>query len=227
LLTVLDTIGALIFTKDRRGIYTYANQRFAEVVGLAPPDVPGRRTAELFDPDTARELDETDRQVLASGQTVEQREYRVTRGGAEQRCFLTVKTPVFDPQGGIVGLTGVSMDITESEHNEAQLTASRQMLDAALSACDAHIYMKGRTGATCLSVPRWRRCSNARWPRSSAGPTPNCSPRWMPGASVGWTTRSTAAANDMPAKSCFPMRKGAFVITGRSSSCSAWAIRRA
>jgi len=143
LLTVLDTIGALIFTKDRRGIYTYANQRFAEVVGLAPPDVPGRRTAELFDPDTARELDETDSQVLASGQTVEQREYRVTRGGAEQRCFLTVKTPVFDPQGGIVGLTGVSMDITESEHNEAQLTASRQMLDAALSACDAHIYMKG------------------------------------------------------------------------------------
>jgi len=67
LLTVLDTIGALIFTKDRRGIYTYANQRFAEVVGLAPPDVPGRRTAELFDPDTARELDETDRQVLATG----------------------------------------------------------------------------------------------------------------------------------------------------------------
>ena len=143
LLTVLDTIGALIFTKDRRGIYTYANQRFAEVVGLAPPDVPGRRTVELFDPDTARELDETDSLVLASGQTVEQREYRVTRGGAEQRCFLTVKTPVFDPQGGIVGLTGVSMDITESEHNEAQLTASRQMLDAALSACDAHIYMKG------------------------------------------------------------------------------------
>ena len=84
LLTVLDTIGALIFTKDRRGIYTYANQRFAEVVGLAPPDVPGRRTAELFDPDTARELDETDSQVLASGQTVEQREYRVTRGGAHR-----------------------------------------------------------------------------------------------------------------------------------------------
>ena len=65
LLTVLDTIGALIFTKDRRGIYTYANQRFAEVVGLAPPDVPGKRTAELFDPDTARELDETDRLARA------------------------------------------------------------------------------------------------------------------------------------------------------------------
>lgn len=143
LLTVLDTIGALIFTKDRRGIYTYVNQRFGEVVGVASEYIRGKRTAELFDQDTARGLEEADRKVLETGQTVEQREFRVTRHGQEQRCFLTVKTPVLDPQGCVVGLAGVSIDITESERTARLLQDSRQMLDAAISACDGHIYIKG------------------------------------------------------------------------------------
>ncbi|WP_341647454.1 PAS domain-containing protein [Thauera humireducens] len=143
LLAVLDAIGALIFAKDCHGHYTYANQRFLEAVGLASPDIRGKSAEDLFDEDTARKVDETDRKVLETGQTIEHREFRISKSGGAQRCFLTVKTPAYDQKGRVVGMTGVAIDITDSERTETQLRESRQMLDAAISAFDGHLYMKG------------------------------------------------------------------------------------
>jgi PAS domain-containing protein len=63
----LDNAGALIFSKDSHCRYTYANQRFCELVGASLEEVVGHTADEFFDADTATLLHEHDAEVLAPG----------------------------------------------------------------------------------------------------------------------------------------------------------------
>lgn len=100
--TITDSLGASIFTKDLNGCYTFVNRAFCEMVGASWEHVVGRPLDDLFDPTTAIQLRADDLRVLATGQTVEQKEYRVAKAGGEQHAYLTVKRPIYGPQGGRV-----------------------------------------------------------------------------------------------------------------------------
>lgn len=140
----LDSAGALIFSKDSHCRYTYANQRFCELVGASLEEVVGHTADEFFDADTATLLHEHDAKVLVAGQSMQQRETRFFRNSGARHRYLTVKTPIIGPQGDIVGLAGVSIDITDSEHFEQVLNEKQQLLDAILDNVDGYVYMKSR-----------------------------------------------------------------------------------
>ena len=140
----LYNVGALIFSKDSHYHYTYANQRFCELVGASLENVVGHTADEFFDAATATLLHEHDAKVLATGQSTQQRETRFFKKSDARHRYLTVKTPIVGPQGDIVGLSGVSIDITESEHFEQVLKENQQFLDAILDNVDGYIYMKNR-----------------------------------------------------------------------------------
>ena len=140
---VLDGLGALIFTKDRHGIYTYANQRFCETLGTSLEAIIGRSSADFFDADTAGRLQSDDRQVLETGCRISRRELRLSKDNHEQRCYLAVKAPVFDADGHISGLSGVLIDITEHARTEQQLRESQQLLMMVLDNVDGFVFMKG------------------------------------------------------------------------------------
>ncbi|MCK6387408.1 MAG: diguanylate cyclase [Zoogloea sp.] len=140
----LDHAGALIFSKDSHCRYTYANQRFCELVGATLENVVGHMADEFFDTATATLLHEHDAKILASGQSMQQRETRFFKNSGARHRFLTVKSPIIGPQGEIVGLSGVSIDITESERFEQALKENQQLLDAILNNVDGYIYMKNR-----------------------------------------------------------------------------------
>ena len=140
----LDNAGALIFSKDRQGCYTYANQRFCERVGAPLEQVIGRMAGDFFDAEISCALEADDDKVLTTGRSLQQRETRIFKNQGARHCFLTVKTPIIGPEGGISGLSGVAIDITESEHLEEALRKSQQLFDAILDNVDGYIYMKDR-----------------------------------------------------------------------------------
>lgn len=140
----LDNAGALIFSKDSHCRYTYANQRFCELVGASLENVVGHLATEFFDPDTATLLHANDDIILTTGQSLQQREVRYFKNSGARHLFLTVKTPIVGPQGDIIGLSGVSIDITESEHFEQALKENQQLLDAIVNNVDGYIYLKNR-----------------------------------------------------------------------------------
>ncbi|WP_374486821.1 diguanylate cyclase domain-containing protein [Zoogloea sp.] len=140
---VLDGLGALIFTKDRRGVYTYANQRFCETLGTSLEAIIGCSSADFFDADTAQRLHDDDQSVLETGRRISRRELRLNKNNSEQRCYLAVKAPVFDADGHISGLSGVLIDVTEHARTEQQLRESRQMLMTVLDNVDGFVFMKG------------------------------------------------------------------------------------
>ncbi|NIQ08450.1 MAG: PAS domain-containing protein, partial [Gammaproteobacteria bacterium] len=65
-----NTISDYIVLKDLQGRYRYVNPAFAEAVGRNPEDLIGLDSEAVFGYDTARRLENSDQQVLASGETV-------------------------------------------------------------------------------------------------------------------------------------------------------------
>jgi len=87
------------------------NQARANIFGLKATDFIGKTDEELFGEEHARSIKEVDRQVLA-GQVLERFPKKVING--QKRYFHSIKTPVKDEHGEIVGLCGISREITET-----------------------------------------------------------------------------------------------------------------
>jgi PAS domain S-box-containing protein len=116
---VIDATPDAVFVKDLEGRYLLVNDAAARFLGLAPEDILGRNDFELYPLETARRFVEADRQVLATGtaQTFE----GVATGGQHVATYLVTKGVCRDRTGRIVGLFGISHDITERKRAEEAL----------------------------------------------------------------------------------------------------------
>ncbi|MES3008427.1 MAG: sensor domain-containing diguanylate cyclase [Pseudomonadota bacterium] len=152
--TLLDNVGAYIFTKDLQGRYTYVNQLCADLWHTTPAQCLGLSDAHFFDADTARMLREIDLNVINSGLTQEQEETTVVKVTGETRIYLAVKAPIRDEQDNIIGLCGVSTDITARKQLEQALAQKSNLLNIVLDNIEANIYMKDREGRYLYVNPR-------------------------------------------------------------------------
>jgi PAS domain S-box-containing protein len=118
-----------VYVKDLSGRYLMINPAGARRFGRPAEEVIGRHDTQMYSPDIARMIVEGDRRVVASGRTQTYEELGTAAG--ETRTYLSTKGPYRDPQGNIIGLIGISRDITERKLIEEELAAAR---DAALEA---------------------------------------------------------------------------------------------
>ncbi len=109
--SVINSANALIFVKDLAGKYLLVNQLMAEVFDCNPQDFLGKDDTQLYPLEIAQNIQALDRKLLQDGvpQTFEQR----VPIRDEVRAFLTSKTPYYDADNKIIGLIGISRDITE------------------------------------------------------------------------------------------------------------------
>lgn len=142
----LDTLGVYIYTKDLAGRYAYANRLVCELFGVPLAAVQGREDGDFFDFSQSVAIWENDQRVLEAGETLEREERNVIKATGELRSYWSVKAPLRDDLGQIVGLCGLSLDITDRRANEQKLAEYRQLIDIVLDNVDAHIYLKDREG---------------------------------------------------------------------------------
>lgn len=127
-----------IFVKDLEGKYLLFNEAAAQFVGVPIEDVLGKDDTALFDPESARHIMARDRRIMLSG-VAETEEEELTSSGVT-RTYLAMKAPYFDDQGNVIGLVGISRDITEGKQAQRILHQRelfvRGVLDS-MSACIA------------------------------------------------------------------------------------------
>ena len=133
--TVLDQTGTYIFTKDTAGRYTYVNQMTKDLFGASFEDIVGRDDSHFFDLALANELRINDRLVIDLGETIEREESNIIKATGEMRIYWTVKKPLRNDQGQIIGLCGISTDITQ-----------RKMMENALHKSEAHLRLSQTGG---------------------------------------------------------------------------------
>ena len=115
-----------VFVKDLQGRYLMMNPAGAGFLGRTVEEIVGKDDAELFDPETGREIMQRDRSVLQSGETQTFEELGTAAGVS--RTYLANKGPLRDASGKVVGLLGICRDITGRKRAEEELRQSQQML---------------------------------------------------------------------------------------------------
>jgi len=123
---VLDNVGAYVFTKDTAGRYTYANGKVCELFGQPLERIIGADDGEFFDMEKSLDLRRHDRRVLETGETIESEERNFLADTGDLKVYKSVKIPLRDQHDRIIGILGVSTDITElNELREELLRQSR------------------------------------------------------------------------------------------------------
>ena len=110
---ILDQVGAYIFTKDLEGRYTYANKMVTDLFGQPLSEVIGSSDERFFDILASDSLRKNDLRVLHLGERIESEEINVIESTGETRIYWSVKLPLFNEKKEIVGLCGISTDVTE------------------------------------------------------------------------------------------------------------------
>lgn len=127
--TVNDNTNELIFMKDTSGRLTYANAATLRLIGRASVD---RQTPErelIRVPVEHAVISANDRLVMQTGQVVEAEEVYTGADGV-QRTYLSTKSPLRDRNGQIIGVIGVSRDISER-------LVARERLQTALKSAES------------------------------------------------------------------------------------------
>lgn len=139
---VLDEVGAYVYTKDLAGRYTYANRYVLDLFGCSLAEAIGKDDSHFFDLDSSDQLRQNDRQVMEHGLTIEREELNYVKPSGEQRIYWTVKKPVRNAAGIIIGMCGISTDITERKRLESELAKQRLLLETVLNNVDAFVYIR-------------------------------------------------------------------------------------
>ena len=152
---IFDASPDVIYAKDRAGRMLFANPAALALIGKPLAQVLGRTDAEFLDDQAAATaVMDNDRRIMTTGAACEIEE-RVPLPDGTERIWLSLKTPHCDADGNVVGLLGISRDITESrqlerlrEEAQAKLLASEQRLRLAIDSVGAGAYdWDLRTGA--------------------------------------------------------------------------------
>ncbi|MEB3354284.1 MAG: PAS domain-containing protein [Cyanobacteriota bacterium] len=111
--SILNAIDAAAYAKDLDGRYTYANATVQRIFGADLAGIIGKDDSHFFDLEQSNALRENDAEVMAQGVSVAREERDIIKESGEERVYFTIKSPLRDASGTIVGLCGLSIDITD------------------------------------------------------------------------------------------------------------------
>jgi len=122
---LMDRVPALIFYKDTKNNYIRVNEYVANAHGMRKEDLEGKSCFEIYPKNLAQKYWEDDLEVIKSGisklNIIEQWE---TKEGL--KWFLTSKRPYVKNNEKIIGIIGISTDITDRIIAEQKLRESEQ-----------------------------------------------------------------------------------------------------
>ncbi|KAB7529704.1 PAS domain S-box protein [Flagellimonas olearia] len=119
--TLIDNIPLNIFVKDLDSKKILVNKAECEYLGKKPEEMIGKSDFDLYDPEVAKTSRDEDLQVIRTLKPILGKETISIKKDGEYTNFLTSKIPLFDGEGKINGLIGISMDITALKKKEDQL----------------------------------------------------------------------------------------------------------
>lgn len=150
--SLLQAIPDVVYIKDTTGRNMAVNAAFEELAGRPAAEIVGRTDEDLLPADLAAKCRESDSKVLDSRGSIRFEEASAGPGGTP-RFFETVKSPIYGQTGEILGLVGVSRDITERKIWEERLAESEERFRGLFENATIGIYRTTPGGRIIMANP--------------------------------------------------------------------------
>lgn len=127
---IVHELPDFLYVKDRDGRFVFANAVTARSHGLEnAAEIAGKRDFDLFDFETARRHFDIEQEIMSGGEPRIDMEELVPLPDGSTMCRLTSKIPLRNDRGEVVGLIGVSRDITERKRQEELYRGQANLLE--------------------------------------------------------------------------------------------------
>lgn len=126
---ILNNIPDMAWMKDKKGYYIAVNEEFIKFVELDAYQIIGKTDFDIFPSEFADAYRDGDKQVMETKQRLRIEE-KVDLGNGKIRWAETIKTPITNSSGEVIGTTGISREITERKKAEFERETLIKELEA-------------------------------------------------------------------------------------------------
>jgi len=120
-----------VYWLDRNNIFLGCNELQAKYAGLKNRyEIVGKSNYDMPWRDHADALNAVNNKVMSTGQEYSVEELNVAKDGSEG-IFLSKKVPLLDAKNNIIGILGISVDITKQKEVERKLIEEKEKAEAA------------------------------------------------------------------------------------------------
>jgi len=127
---IISLLPGNVYWKSKDGVHLGCNLNVAHVLKCRSiEEVIGKRNSDLLPADIATTLDDIDNKIYSTGIGTTIEEYAVNRD--QPAVYISKKIPLFDDDNNVVGLLGVSFDITERKQMEVALKIAKEKAEEA------------------------------------------------------------------------------------------------
>ena len=146
--TVIDAIPDFIYVKDRRHRMVLNNLAHIQSIGMeSGAEMIGKTDLDLYPNAQAAQFHETEDRLFASEQAIINLEEHSIRPDGSDVWMLTTKVPLRSVQGTLIGLVGITRDITAIKSASEALRFSEERYRTTVAAMSEGLVVHGRDGA--------------------------------------------------------------------------------
>jgi PAS domain S-box-containing protein len=143
---LVENLPQMIFFKDRNSVYASCNKNYARAMKIKADEIKGKNDYDFYPKELAEKYRADDKRIMEFGQTEDFEEKYIQDG--QEGFSHTVKTPARDEQGNVIGVLGISWDITERKRMEEALVKSEHKFRV--------FFESSRDAIMTLEPPSWK-----------------------------------------------------------------------
>lgn len=127
---LLSNIPAFVYFKDKNHKYVTSNEKFAELHDINFSEITGKSDYDLYEDKLASQRIKEDLRIFRTGHAIHNIERETLGKDNKTYWYSTSKVPYKDINGKVLGIVGITWDITDQKKNEEDLINAKQEAEA-------------------------------------------------------------------------------------------------
>jgi len=129
---LIDYLPDLIYIKDAKCRFTACNWAVANCMGAtSPEELIGKTDFDFYPKQQASEYYADEQKIISTGQQLINKDEPRTDENGNEQWILTSKLPLRNSQGQVIGLVGISRDITKRREDKERLRQAKEAAESA------------------------------------------------------------------------------------------------